>query len=92
MPTKKKSSVIAEVEAPRVVTTTSNEVAVAPVAEVVELPETSEKTEEILDTRGDFSLVRRGTEYVVLQVGVQISPASTLAEAEQLFRGMTRKF
>lgn len=49
--------------------------------------------EEVLDRRLGFILFRKGKFYSVKNSqGVLIAPLTTREEAEQLFRGMSRKF
>lgn len=70
--------------------------------EVVETPteteapqlaeEPVEETEEVIETKNGFSLFRQGDKYTVKQGNINIAPFMGKDEAEQLFRGMTRKF
>lgn len=64
----------------------------APVEEAVE-PEAVDETTENLETRGQFTLFRQGDKYSVKDnFGRVVAPLTSQAEAEQLFRGFTRKF
>jgi hypothetical protein len=58
----------------------------------LEVPAAAVAEEEVLDTRNGFYLIRKGSQYGVKQGSLLIAPLGDQAEAEQLFRGMTRKF
>jgi len=89
MPTKKKVEETPTEEVEVVATETA--VTEAPTEEVAETTPAVE--EEVLETKNGFTFFRRGDEYAVLQGSIAIAPYTTdRGAAEQLFRGMTRKF
>jgi hypothetical protein len=65
----------------------------ATVAEAVGTVTHTHVTEEVLETRNGFTLCRKGEGFSVKNpLGEVIAPWGERAEAEQLFRNMSRKF